>query len=67
MKRWLRRGGQASELLAMAKSFRAHRAPSPPEAEPKSRTRSVTSEWLKPLLPQEDTDGEGDDDWGLRF
>ena len=37
--------------------------PLPPVAGPNSRTMSVTSEWLKPLLAQEDTDDEGDDDW----
>lgn len=39
--------------------------PLPPEAEPNSRTMSITTEWLKPLLPGESEDdllAEGADD-----
>jgi len=38
-------------------------SPLPPEAEPNSRTMSITTEWLKPLPPDSPDDGDGED-WG---
>lgn len=41
--------------------------PLPAEAEPNSRTMSVTTEWLKPLPSPDDKDGGDDDEWGTAW